>query len=49
MPVRDRHLGTVAQGHLGGGRLDLMGQSRHQTINRTLAAAALPKVIGGPL
>jgi hypothetical protein len=49
-PIKHRQGGTVALGQLGGVGLDLMaGQSRHQTMSRTWAAAALPRVIGGPV
>jgi hypothetical protein len=46
--VGDGHLGTVALGHLCRVGLDLAPALEAQTISRTCAAAALPKVIGGP-
>jgi hypothetical protein len=48
VPVGDGHLGAVSRRHFGRVGLDWWRQSRHQTISRTRAAAALPKVIGGP-
>jgi len=44
VPIGNGHLGAVALDHRG-----WWGQSRHHTINRTLAAAALSSIIGGPL
>ena len=48
MPVRDARLGTVALRHLGRVGLDLMAAIEAPDDQRTWAAAALPRVIGGP-
>jgi hypothetical protein len=49
MPVDDRRLGAIALRHFAGVELDLTAAVSTHTINRTIAAAALPSVIGGPL
>jgi hypothetical protein len=45
-PIRDGHFGTIALGHLGRVRLTPVAAPDQK---RTLAAAALPRVIGGPV
>jgi hypothetical protein len=48
VPVGDRRLGTVPLRHLGGVGFDLMAAIEAPNDQPDLAAAALPKVIGGP-
>jgi hypothetical protein len=47
-PIEDGRFDAAPSSHLGEVGLDLMPAILAQTINRTLAAAALPSVIGGP-
>jgi hypothetical protein len=48
VPIRDGHVEAVPRRHLARVGLDLAAAVSRHTTNQTLAADALPSVIGGP-